>query len=365
VAVVTASRAVVAGAPAPADEAAALIRAHGWEATSFQLLGPSFRHWLGDGGDGHDGAVVGYAATRGAWVAGGSPVAPPGQLARSAEAFVAAARAAGRRACFFAADERLAAATGWRAVRLGLEPSWDPTRWDGVLAGHASLRYQVRRARHKGVEVRALGVAELAPGAPARAAADRVIDRWLAGRRMPPMHFLVDLAPFSRPAERRYWLAERDGQAVGFAIASPVYARGGWFVEHLLRDGAAPNGTVELLVDAILRDAAWADIGRVTLGLAPLAGPLGPALRAARWLGTPLYDFHGLHAFKAKLGPDRWDAIDLVVPPGVPRWLAVRDSLVAFAGGSMVVFGARSAVRLARRSAERAARWYRRAAAPR
>jgi len=292
-------------------------------------------------------------------------VAPPGQLAAAAAAFVEDARAAGRRACFFAADERLAAATGWRAIRLGLEPSWDPTRWDGVLAGHASLRYQVRRARHKDVVVRALDAAELVPGAPARAAAQQVVDRWLAGRRMPPMRFLVDLTPFSRPTERRYWLAERDGEAVGFAIASPVYARGGWFVEHLLRDGAAPNGTVELLVDAILRDAVAAGVGRVTLGLAPLSGPLGPVLRGFRWLGKPLYDFEGLHAFKAKLGPDRWDAIDLVVPPGVPRWLAMRDSLVAFSGGSMTLFGARSAVRLVRRGAERAARWYRRASAPR
>jgi phosphatidylglycerol lysyltransferase len=184
-------------------------------------------------------------------------------------------------------------------------------------------------------------------------------------RRMPAMRFLVDLAPFEHAGARRYWLAEHGGVAVGLAVASPVPARAGWFVEHLLRDGAAPNGTVELLVDAVLRDAAASGRERVTLGLAPLAGPLGPALRLARALGAPFYDFRGLAAFKAKLGPDAWDPIDLVVPPGTPRWLAILDALRAFAGGSVIGFGVRAVWRLAARGLARAGRWYAKASAPR
>ena len=100
---------------------------------------------------------------------------PLGPAARS---FVAAARAAGRRACFFAADPRLAEATGWRAIRIGLEPSWDPQRWPGVLREHASLRYQVRRAARKGVTVRR---ADLALATTRADAAAVVIDRLDAG----------------------------------------------------------------------------------------------------------------------------------------------------------------------------------------
>src|SRR5262249_27262770 len=132
----------IAAPAAPRDEGAAgRVARHGWEATSFQLLGPAFAHWL-DGADG----LVGYADTGGAWVAGGAPAAPAPRLAAAAREFVAHARAGGRRACFFAADARLAEATGWRAIRIGVEPSWDPRRWGAVLAGHASLRYQLRRA---------------------------------------------------------------------------------------------------------------------------------------------------------------------------------------------------------------------------
>ncbi|HTJ42280.1 MAG TPA: phosphatidylglycerol lysyltransferase domain-containing protein [Kofleriaceae bacterium] len=342
------------------SDAAARIFRHGWEATAFQLLGPGFAHWL-DGGDG----VVGYADTGGAWVAGGSPVAPAARLAESARAFVDAAREAGRRACFFAADARLAAATGWRAVRIGVEPSWDPRGWASVLARHASLRYQLRRAAHKGVTIRRLDPSSLADPSPARTAAQHVIDRWRRARRMPPMRFLVEMSPFERAPDRGYWLAEQGGAPVGFAIVSPVPARDGWFVEHVLRDGAAPNGTVELLVDAILRDALAEDRARVTLGLAPLAGPLGPVLRAARFLGSPFYDFRGLAAFKNKLDPDTWDPIDLVIPPGIPRWLAFWDTLRAFAGGPVVGFGARAVWRLVPRGVAKAGRWYARASAPR
>ena len=51
-----------------------------------------------------------------------------------------------------------------------------------------------------------------------------------------------------------------------------------------------------------------------TLGLAPLAGQMPGPLRAARALGTPLYDFRGLRAFKGKLRPGRWDPILLAYP---------------------------------------------------
>jgi len=352
---------MIAAAVEPAADVADVvlgrIERHGREATAFQLAGSGFRHHLDDARD----ALVGYADTGGAWVAGGSPVAPDEQLADAARAFVDAARDAGRRACFFAATTSLAAATGWRSIRIGLEPSWDPRHWQDVLRGHASLRYQLRRAEHKGVTVRAADPAQPST----RAAAAHIIDRWTRTRRMPPMRFLVDMTPFEHAARRRYWVAWHGDAPVGLAVVSPVPATRGWFVEHFLRDRAAPNGTIELVVDAILRDAAARGDGRVTLGLAPLAGELGAILRASRRLGAIFYDFRGLAAFKAKLGPDAWEPIDLVVPPGVPRWLAMRDALRAFAGGSLIGYGLQAAWRLVPRGLARAARWYAQASAPR
>ena len=317
----------------------ALLKRHGWNATSFQILEPGFRYWF----DGDD-ACVGYVDTGRAWVAAGSPVAPPERFAEVSAKFVAAATAARRRACCFATESRFHDAAGWSALRVGDQPIWAPEDWATVVRDHRSLREQVRRARAKGVRVRGLTPGELAPGQPARIELDGLIARWLASRTIAPMGFLVQVDPFSFPDERRYFVAERDGKAVGFLCAIPIYARPGWFFEDFLRDPSAPNGTVELLVDAGMRAAAAEQIPYVTLGLVPLSGEISPWLRAARRWGNSLYDFDGLRAFKAKLKPRAWDPIFLSYPRG-NGFVAMFDTLTAFARGGLLRFGLETLLR--------------------
>jgi lysylphosphatidylglycerol synthetase-like protein (DUF2156 family) len=113
----------------------------------------------------------------------------------------------------------------------------------------------------------------------------------------------------------------------------------------MLRGRRAPNGTIELLIDAAMRAAAARGDREVTLGLAPLAGPVARWLRLARTISTPLYDFGGLRAFKAKLRPHAWEPVYLCAAPSGSILVAIRDSLVAFAGGSLIGFGARTLLR--------------------
>jgi phosphatidylglycerol lysyltransferase len=318
----------------------ALLKRHGWNATSFQILEPGFRYWF----DGDD-ACVGYVDTGRAWVAAGSPVAPPERFAEISARFVAAATAARRRVCYFATESRFQDAAGWASMRVGDQPIWAPEDWSTVVRDSPSLREQLRRAKAKGVAVRAIARAELAPGHPTRSELDGLIARWLASRPIAPMGFLVQVDPFTFPDERRYFLAERDGKAVGFLAAIPIYARPGWFFEDFLRDPSAPNGTVELLVDAGMRAAAAAQIPYVTLGLVPLSGEIGPWLRAARRWGKSLYDFDGLRAFKAKLKPRAWDPIFLSYPPARSGFVAMFDTLTAFARGGLLRFGLETLLR--------------------
>ena len=323
--------------------ALALLKRHGWNATSFQILEPGFRYWFGDD------ACVGYVDTGAAWIAAGAPVAGDAALARAADAFVAEARAAGRRAAFFATEERLTldpALAGLAALRIGEQPVWDPAGWADTMRATRSLREQLRRARAKGVVVRALPAAELADAAGAtRRAVDALIARWSSGHPMPPMGFLVQVHAYEHLEERRCFVAERDGHVVGFLAAVPVYARGGWLFEDLLRDPAAPNGTAELLVEAAMRAAAAEGSRYVTLGLVPLAGPLPAWLRLARRSGGGLYDFEGLRAFKAKLRPAAWAAIYLSYPRDQGAARTVRDVLEAFARGGLLRFGVETLLR--------------------
>lgn len=316
------------------DDFTALVARHGHDTVSFQGLGPGFARWIAPEGD----AGVAYVDTGGAWVAAGSPLAPRARLAEVADEFARAAQAAGRRASFFAAEQPLVEA-GLRATCVGEQPVWETARWPEVLAGAASLRYQLSRARHKGVHVRALAAHEVEDDAPLRAAIAAVTASWQARHGMAPMQFLVQLAPFAHAEQRLLLVAERAGAVVGLASAVPVPARARLFLEHFVRAPDAPNGTVELLVDGVMRRATAPE---VTLGLAPLAGAVSRWLRMARWLGSPLYDFAGLRAFKAKLRPQRWEPVYLCVPGGASTLVALRDALRAFAGGSLIGFGAAS-----------------------
>ena len=318
----------------------ALLKRYGWNATSFQILESGFRYWF----DGDD-ACVGYVDTGSAWVAAGAPICAGERSAEVMAKFVAAANEAGRRVSCFGTEERFHELSGWPALRVGDQPTWQPATWTAALAGSSSLREQLRRSRAKGVRVRACEPAELEAGQPLRAALDGLIQRWLASRTIAPMGFLVQVQPFTFPTERRYFVAEQAGAVVGFLGVVPIFARRGWFFEDFLRDPAAPNGTIELLVDAGMRAAAAEQIDYVTLGLVPLAGEVAPWLRVARRAGNALYDFEGLRAFKAKLKPERWDPIFLGYPPGGSGIVAIVDTLRAFARGGLFQFGVRTLLR--------------------
>ena len=311
----------------------ALVAQFGWNALSAQVLRSGFRYWLPGG---H--ASVAYVDTGQAWIAAGAPLAAGAHLREVADAFVAAARAEGRRAAFFGVEDRFLAAVPCRAHVIGRQPVWDPTRWSRMLEGAPSLRAQVRRAERKGVSVRELTPVDARELRPELLA---LRSDWLRSRPLAPMRFLVDARLRSGTA-RRTFVAERDGRVVAMALALPVPARGGFFVEHLWRRPTSPNGTVELLVHSAMLAFASESVRWATLGLAPLDGIASPWMRALRGLSRPLYDFGGLAAFKAKLRPDRWDAIHLAHPHGSFALPAFFDVAVAFAGGSLLRYAARS-----------------------
>jgi hypothetical protein len=325
------------------ERALGFLKRFGWNATSFQCLEPGFRYWFDPAGEG----FVAYVDTGAAWVAGGAPIADADHLARVASRFTGEALTQRRRVSFFAVERRLLRSTEFRAIPIGEQPVWDPTRWQESLAASRSLREQCRRARAKGVTVRPVGADELAaPAAPERRRVDRLIDRWTARHRLPPMGFLVQVYPYSFPGERRFFAAERAGAMVGFLAMVPIYARRGWLIEDLLRDPSAPNGTAELLVDAAMRGAAELGSCYATLGLAPLAGQVSGWLRAAARLGAPWYNFDGVRAFKARLRPLAWEPIYVARPPGQSELATVRDILSAFAHGQLLRFGLRSLFRM-------------------
>jgi len=319
----------------PRERVRTLLRTYGRNTCSSQALDLGLELWFDDDTEG--GACVAYADTGSAWIAAGDPIGPDDQADEVASRFCAAASRAGKRPRFFAI-ERAPTSPELDGTHIGSQPVWNPQGWAEILASKRSLREQLRRARAKGVAIRELKPGELASNLELRSAVSKVTQRWRGSRSLAPMGFLVDIELEGAHPDRRYFIAERNGGAVGVLIALPVFARNGWFIEHALRDPDAPNGTVELLFDAAMSSFADAGMEYATFGLAPLKDVQSKSLRWIRDHSRWFYDFSGLSRFKAKLEPHGWTPVYLAYPAGERGLSAVVDSLRAFARGSFARF---------------------------
>jgi len=320
--------------------AASFVARFGREGMSSLSLKSECSYWFGAGG------CVAYFDTGASWVAAGAPLCAKRDTESVAAAFVRAADRAGRRASFFAAEQAFESVPSLGSVCIGQQPTWDPQRWSSTLRGSRSLREQLRRARAKGVRVRPLEATEvLDPSSPMRLEVERIVKGWLETKGLAPMGFLVQPEPFAFPEARRYFVAEREGAIVGCLIAAPVPGRRGWLVDTTARTKGAPNGTTELMVDALMRTVSAEGSRWVSLGLAPLSGPAPEWMKRIGSITPWLFDFEGLQAFKARLHPHQWEPMYLVHPKRTPAVLALLDALTAFAHGSLLRFGVQTARR--------------------
>ncbi len=306
------------GTEAP-EEALRFLREHGTNTDSFQAVAPHHhRVFFPDLG------LVAFAPVGRFTVVAGDPVAAPGRL----PALVSALRGARRGPVALVSasgpvrDEL--AAEGWGWLKVGEEPFWEPSRWslDGSAMG--KVRHAVTSARKKGI-----AVAQAAPG---RNGWERdlrdmraVGETWTRSHAIGQLGFLLTLAPFEAPAERRYFLArDATGACVAFLAAVPIYARGGWYFQDFIRLPEAPNGTVELLVHTAMEALRDEGARLATMGAAPLAG-LEKEQPPLRWLHRSLrfaydhldafYPFQSLTEYKAKFSPHWWEPKYLVFRP--------------------------------------------------
>jgi lysylphosphatidylglycerol synthetase-like protein (DUF2156 family) len=231
-----------------------------------------------------------------------------------------------------------------QAFVVGEQPWWELVAWDTTVARSAGLRSQLRRAARRSVRVRATAAVELTHGAPLRGSLEDLFKGWLATRRLPPLRFSDDLAPFDAPG-RLVVIAVVDGEIVAAAFARPWTSSTDWMVDHIIRQPHTPQGTTEALIDAVFRAARDAGATWATLGLCALFGRVGPFLRWARGPCSVLYDFAGLASFRARLHPQRWRRV-LVEHPNQTSLQATLRVLRALAGGSLLRFGWAALMRL-------------------
>lgn len=302
--------------PPNIQRARALVMRYGWNSTAYQILNPGISHWFSASGD----ALIGFVQHCGVRIVAGAPVCAEERLMDVIEEFERASATANCRVCYFCAESRLETALRNSAQHsmalLGAQPTWSPLRWPEIFQRHASLRAQLKRAFNKSVRVSEWSVER----AGREVALLRCLQEWLATRSFPTLHFLVEPMTLERLYDRRVFVAERDGEVIGFCVASPVPLRKGWLIEQIIRGRNAVNGASEMMVDAAARSMAESGSEFMTLGLSPLSqrasaqpmpNPLWLRL-VLNWVrahGRRFYNFDGLDAFKAKFQPERWEPV--------------------------------------------------------
>ena len=293
-----------------------IILAHGWNSTSYQVFNPGIVHWFSSARD----AVVGFVSCGKMRVVAGAPICEFARLKDVADEFENDAARDNKKVCYFCAEARLesvyADSKTHAKFLLGAQPVWNPHGWAAIIAEHKSLRAQLNRARNKGVKV-AEWTSEKAQN---NLALVECLSEWLAAKGLPPLHFLVEPNTLGQLFDRRVFVAEQDEKVVGFVLLSPVTNRNGWLFEQFIHRPNAPNGTVELMIDAAMRELAKSGYDYATLGLAPLSmraniepfdNPLWLRVLFA-WIrahGRRFYNFEGLDNFKAKLQPESWEPV--------------------------------------------------------
>lgn len=293
-----------------------IILKYGWNTTSYQILNPGIERWLSVASD----AVVGFVTAVGVRVVAGAPVCAKESLEKVAAEFESDTTQNSESVCYFAAEARLEAvlknSQTHSKILLGAQPVWQPRNWAGIVAAHKSLRAQLNRARNKKVAV-AEWTREKAFENPLL---QECLQAWLDAKGLPPLHFLVEPDTLSRLYDRRVFVATRGAEVVGFVLLSPVATRNGWLFEQFVYHPKAPNGTVELIIDAAMRALNEDGCEYATLGLSPLSvradiepfdNPLWLRILLA-WLRKHtqrFYNFDGLDAFKSKLQPETWETV--------------------------------------------------------
>jgi lysylphosphatidylglycerol synthetase-like protein (DUF2156 family) len=162
------------------------------------------------------------------------------------------------------------------------------------------LRNKIARARRTGLEIREAAYDEWADQIQELDAA------WLAtkGPDVKPLEFLVGQTGGQYQYLRRVFVAERDGELIGYVSYAPVYgSRPGWMHDLSRRRPDAPPGVMEAINKAAIDQFSGEEVRWLHFGFTPFTSLTGARFpgysRAFHWFMNHLWD-HGEHIYPAR-----------------------------------------------------------------
>jgi phosphatidylglycerol lysyltransferase len=342
--------------PDPTGELLRLQTLYGYNPHSLVSIAPGALLWSTPD---IDGAII-YGEFGRVWLAAGDPLAPLEDMAEMAHQFGALAKRKNRVVAFVPTSAEFARRLlphDFKAVKVGASPYFDLQTWNPRGDSAKKIRAGVNQARRAGVVVEIVDSVDEA----LKRETAQLCMHWLGSRRSATTFgWLVALDPFLHSEYKKYFTARVNDRLVGFLAASPIPARKGWYLEDVLREPDAPQGTATLLVVEALAKLKAEGAALATLGTSPLStdGPVeiatdlrmvSRALEVASKRLAGFYNFEGLRRFKGKFVPSWWESEYALGQGGVTMPPRIGHAIVrALVPGGLTQILTRQALRVIR-----------------
>ena len=246
-----------------------LLAEHGDHSSAFLTFNDGTEHYIDPGIDG----FVAYRTSGRHAIQLCGPVAAPADRPRLLESFELWARSRRLRVTavqLMRADGELYARSGFTVNQFGTSYSIDLAEFTLRGTRFMKLRNKLKRSERLGVAVE-----ELPFGARPAAELDRIDADWLRskGRLAKELRFMVGVRDGRGAAERRVFVARREGETIAYVTYSPVWGeRAGWLYDLTRRRPDSPPGTVELIFHTALERLREEGVRWLHLGLTPYVG---------------------------------------------------------------------------------------------
>lgn len=293
-----------------------LLSTYGYNSTSYLALESDKRHFF----HAQTSAVTAYATFNRVAIAAGEPICAHAELPVALHEYIDFAHQNRWQPLFFEVTEPAVPhlhELGFHLLKLGEEPFFDLEKF--TLKGNkmANVRSSGNTARNRGVTVR-----EYLPlsreSTSINPQLEAISQQWLEGRGVGELSFTLGSLSLDHPRDRRYFIAEHEGQVIGFLTYTPVYARDGVYLDLMRRVSKTPPGTMDLLLTESFRLLKESGVRWATMGMSPLANVQNSTVEQSdrlAWLlnqlyqhGQAVYNFKHLHDFKQKFQPHHWES---------------------------------------------------------
>lgn len=200
----------------------------------------------------------------------------------------------------------------FKVVAIGKEPQFELKKWSSMGLS-SKLKSAIRQVEKRGIVIEEFSLQQLH----SKNMIDdmnEILQTWFLSRASEKFRNLTEVNPAAGSDDKKFFVAHQAGRVDAFLIASPIYAKNGYFLQDLIRTTSSVSGVADALVVRALECLKSQGYEMASLGVSPLAGLRDPAVNTKHpYLNKILnliYDyqkfpvhFKDLYGFKRKFEP--------------------------------------------------------------